>query len=880
MDWVDFKIKNGGIESARSNFEDACEILLSKMNPGVFVAKIDANPGDEGIDISVGDIGVEKISVYQCKYFMDRLDEAQKKQIRKSFITSAENSKFEMKRWVLCLPKVLDFDENKWWVSWKVRMTKKYNVEIMLMNGNELISEMKYYKIYNDIFQLEDSLKINQIVNTVEEINNKIIDNNISSKPINQLYQPIKRLFDVNGSSIESVISEDGESFEWIINVTISLLHGRKSYERIYVYGTINEININHVSKLKTKRDELKCVEAWGITIRRVSEFARKSINNEDNILIYTVDDFLDEELHFDNYIKWLENEIISRRIDKNYISLSCKKDEIDENTKQKVGESKYSYEDGGIEKYINCWIDDPIKKHISILGEFGTGKTWFALHYAWLLLQDYKKAVKEERKRPRFPIYISLRDYNKVDTVELLFCEFFFKKYESSVSSYRMFELLNDMGKFVLIFDGFDEMADRIDKQKMINNFWQLAKVAQGDTKIILTCRNEYFPNAIEGRSLLNAELQAAVANLSGTTPQFECLELEKLDKKQIKQLLLYYSDTKIVNRIFENKELLDLATRPVMIDLILEALPSLDNSVKINITDVYYNAIMKKMQRDIKTERTFTTMADKIFFLCELAYEMITTNTLTVNYRMFPNYIRSIFGSKVEQQKDIDYWQYDMMGQTILIRNDDGDYKPGHKSFLEFLLAYKFVAELGWLNEKYLKAFNYGNYEIIDDNITTWRQFFEEACNNKNYKSITQFKREENEYLIETFGKVMLNDATLKMMIHLIDWEGKDISNDILCFLKANKGLPFEQIKYFNTNLFQLGIKRNNKFYINKDLSYLSLRGISTHATHLDYHNIVLDNVDFKNCDLSSSDLSNCSLINADLTSANLEQVKLMTF
>jgi len=38
-------------------------------------------------------------------------------------------------------------------------------------------------------------------------------------------------------------------------------------------------------------------------------------------------------------------------------------------------------------------------------------------------------------------------------------------------------------------------------------------------------------------------------------------------------------------------------------------------------------------------------------------------------------------------------------MMGNTLLIRNDDGDYKPAHRSLLEFFMAYKIVAGLGML-------------------------------------------------------------------------------------------------------------------------------------------------------------------------------------
>lgn len=43
---------------------------------------------------------------------------------------------------------------------------------------------------------------------------------------------------------------------------------------------------------------------------------------------------------------------------------------------------------------------------------------------------------------------------------------------------NYKAFEQLNRMGKLLLIFDGFEEMAAKVDRQQMINNFWELAKV------------------------------------------------------------------------------------------------------------------------------------------------------------------------------------------------------------------------------------------------------------------------------------------------------------------------------------------------------------------------------------------------------------------
>jgi predicted NACHT family NTPase len=66
-------------------------------------------------------------------------------------------------------------------------------------------------------------------------------------------------------------------------------------------------------------------------------------------------------------------------------------------------------------------------------------------------------------------------------------------------------------MGKLLLIFDGFDEMAARVDRPEMVNHFWELTKIAVPDSKAILTCRTEHFPEVKEGRSLLNVELKAS---------------------------------------------------------------------------------------------------------------------------------------------------------------------------------------------------------------------------------------------------------------------------------------------------------------------------------------------------------------------------------
>ena len=53
--------------------------------------------------------------------------------------------------------------------------------------------------------------------------------------------------------------------------------------------------------------------------------------------------------------------------------------------------------------------------------------------------------------------------------------------------------------------------------------------------------------------------------------------------------------------------------------------------------------------------------------------------------------------------KEEELDHWRYDMMGQTMLIRNSEGDYSPAHRSLLEFFIAYKIVASLGAMAEDF---------------------------------------------------------------------------------------------------------------------------------------------------------------------------------
>ncbi|MBI3802031.1 MAG: DUF4062 domain-containing protein, partial [Deltaproteobacteria bacterium] len=483
--------------------------------------------------------------------------------------------------------------------------------------------------------------------------------------------------FRVSGYPPEAYEAPEPDRYERIINVP----DRERKYTRVLVYAVEGTAELAHLNALRRRATDQGVGEGWLISALRkspsvVQEIAAQNSAAPAKLACYTFEELIDLGVDFTGYFNWLEGEVEDRGIDKKYIPLACTKTEFDPATNQRIGVSVFGEDTGWIDTYIDQWLDDPSKEHISILGQFGTGKTWFALHYAWVALQRYRAAQRKGVKRPRLPIYIALRDHAKAIDVQNLFSEFFFSKQRIEIRNYSVFEELNRMGRFLLIFDGFDEMADRVDRDKVIEHFWKLAKVVAPRSKVILTSRTEHFPNDAESRKLLSAELQASTSTLKMTSPQFEVLELQQLTPGQIRCILAGNKLSEAaISRVVENQELLDLASRPVMIDLITESLDEIERGERIDISRIYLYAIRRKMERDITSGRTFTSLADKLYFLCELSWAMLSQGKTTLNYQEFPAEISRVFGARLKGPTDRDYFQFDMMGQNMLIRKD-GDY------------------------------------------------------------------------------------------------------------------------------------------------------------------------------------------------------------
>jgi hypothetical protein len=128
----------GGKDGARETFERLIAQLVRLQYQAV--KRVEANPGDWGLDVVVGEID-DVLSVWQAKFFIDGVGDVQKGQIRESFgqvTAKAKEEGFEVDVWTLCIPVDLDTDALAWWAGWKRRQEKEHGVRIELWDRTAL----------------------------------------------------------------------------------------------------------------------------------------------------------------------------------------------------------------------------------------------------------------------------------------------------------------------------------------------------------------------------------------------------------------------------------------------------------------------------------------------------------------------------------------------------------------------------------------------------------------------------------------------------------------------------------------------------------------------------------------------------------------------
>jgi hypothetical protein len=607
--------------------------------------------------------------------------------------------------------------------------------------------------------------------------------------------------------------------------------------------GEIGPSDVEQVDKLLDR----KTPQAWLISDKRVSPGTREKTAGDDALQVFTLSEFLKQKV-WGPYFDFLTALVTKDRIPELYVDVGCYKQEI-RGKENEVVKDKHN----SLETYIDRWLKERGKMHVSLLGSFGTGKTWFCRHYAYEQLQKYLSDPANER----LPLLITLRAFAKAMTAEQLINDALLEQYKLQFlgSAFEVFQEMNRRGKLLLILDGFDEMARQVDYQTVVDNFWELARLVDENSKVILTSRTEYFRWAEESEKILAGE-EFGRKILVLEPPKFEVMHLEEFSDDQIREVISRRhggEKSGIADRILKNKNLAEMARRPILIELLLAALQEVNADILENSGQVYLYATNKLLLRNIDTRRTFTTTADKLYFLCELAWEMIKTDNLRIHYGSIPERIKAYFGGRIKDQHELDTWDFDLRNQTLLHRDAAGYYEFAHKSLAEYFVAFKFAAELGCLDPTFAQA-----YREADGKPCSL------AIEPKNIAALAQtfglhVLSSPRMAAVATFLQQMLDSEHIPRLWHLLD-QTKNAETE--AYVGGNLA----------TLLSMLGATFQGR----------SLKGVVLHAARLphDLRDINLENADLaltnlSHADLRGANLRNCVLSPGCLVGADLRDV-----
>lgn len=345
-------------------------------------------------------------------------------------------------------------------------------------------------------------------------------------------------------------------------------------------------------------------------------------------------------------------------------------------------------------------------------------------------------------------------------------------------------YELLKE-GNLILIFDGLDEVniisneiSDRIFlKNEELDSFLQT--IYESEYSIITTCRKEYnlFYNSFNYYKLKR-------------TYEIELLEWEnKQWNIYINTLIKNNPENKYINQFYKDitdYKFADLPKRPLFLSMLTELIvfgndiSNINPKLKTNLSEIYnqyiefclHNDVSNKIQ-EIKYLITNQNQYIKAWknLLVRLAYiEYKNGKKITLNQII--NLAKQLDSNEKYYQKNIIENTLDSSSLfSIIHRNyNSNEFSFSHKSFLEYLIAFKLAENI--FDENIENSFCNEAWEIYQTN-EIHHHFMEEIVRVAYYKEIITVPDNteldyvllfENQYIETAFQKVLESFNTKK--------------------------------------------------------------------------------------------------------------------
>jgi hypothetical protein len=356
----------------------------------------------------------------------------------------------------------------------------------------------------------------------------------------------------------------------------------------------------------------------------------------------------------------------------------------------------------------VDTWLAEQTSEPIAVLGSYGQGKTTFARHLAF----NYAKRALEDASQ-RLPILVRLGDIANEQSLEGLLGKLFTATNYVKNYNFSTFLELNKFGRFIVIFDGFDEMKQTLSWNDFRYNLRQINRLVCQRGKVIILGRPTAFLTDAEHNYALHG-IKTSVSVKSGVSyeirdpewPNYREINIAAFTKSQIevflREYLKYLIDTKEVEsdkaklRKFLNYDVQqlvdgrigDIAKRPVQLKMITELLPDFHGKLaELTVHTLYDYFITFVIEREgDKLARLRYTNQQRRSFARDIAFWLWRTRERSVSEDAIPE---ALLGQYCEHGEDLESVTRDLVSGSLLDRRKGGRLFFPHRSFQEFLVA-----------------------------------------------------------------------------------------------------------------------------------------------------------------------------------------------
>ena len=357
--------------------------------------------------------------------------------------------------------------------------------------------------------------------------------------------------------------------------------------------------------------------------------------------------------------------------------------------------------QDAGVNafSFVDDWLIDGSWNQLTILGDVGTGKSFFSRMFARQQMRRFRGSPTEAR----LPVLIDLRNTDRLLSLEGLILTHF-ATFGIPHVSFAAFQHVLETGRIVLILDGFDEMAARVSRNVTSRNFGELTKSIRGRAKVILTCRTHYFRSRTEEEEVVLGQRtdygSEAARDLYWdliSRKGFRIAYLRPFTWSQVEQYVDRVAPEKardILGKIRTTYNLAELSQRPMLLEMIVKSLDRLGSS-DVNISTLYQVFTDAWIHRD--SWRDVLTPESKQEFVTALAKGLWKSGLETLHYTDLAAHVKAELAHCIQTPQHFIEVDSEVRTATFLTRDDGGQYGFAHKSYGEFFIARHLAKELG---------------------------------------------------------------------------------------------------------------------------------------------------------------------------------------